>query len=103
MHRERHAGLVASVDHGHAAVPVRRERLLDDGADPMPVGELGKLPVRVHAGDDVDEAEAALGEHPLRVRIPVRHAERLRGRLRLAGVDVAHSHQLGALRLEVLP
>ena len=59
--------------------------------------------MRVHARDDVDQTELALAEHRLRVGVPMRHAERLRRRLRLGRIDVADRDEVGALRREVLP
>ena len=103
VHGEKEPGLVGGLDDGDAILPLRREGLLHDRRHLVAEGELGQRAMRIHAGDDVDEAELLGGKHRLGVGVPARYAEGLGGRLCLRSVDVADGDEVGALGLEVLP
>ncbi len=96
VHHQGHAGGAAGLDHGDAVPPARREGLLHDRGHLVAGSELDQRAVRRHGGDDIDEVEPLLGEHPGGVAVGPGNAEALLRGLRLGLVAVAHRDELDA-------
>src|SRR5690606_38151657 len=101
MDHQGNAGRVHGGDHGLGIFQRRRERLLADRRHLVACGKLDQRAVAADRRGDIDEIEAAVGEHVVRRPVAPRHAELVADDAEPLRITVADRHDLDVG--EVLP
>jgi hypothetical protein len=103
MDGQENAGRPRRFCHRYTGGKVGPEGLLHDGRHALGDGALHQLLVRLHARDDIDEAELLVAQHRIGIGVPTRHPEGVCGGLCLGGIDVADGNEIDAVLAEIPP